>query len=66
MHTFETICRIDGMQYRYLRDNLPRLTRVGKYTERSNYYSAKGITQIELKTYEYPDSGIMRHEYYLV
>ena len=28
-------------------------------------YSAKGITQIELKTYEYPDSGIMRHNYYL-
>lgn len=66
MHTFEAICRIDGIQYRYLHDNLPSLTRVGKYTERSNYYSAKGITQIELKTYEYPDSGIMRHEYYLV
>lgn len=66
MHTFETICRIDGMQYRYLHDNLPSLARVSQYVERSNYYSAKGVTQIELKTYEYPDSGILRHRYYLV
>lgn len=66
MHTFETICRIDSMRYRYLHDNLPSLARVGRYVERTNYYSAKGITQIELKVYEYPDSGIMRHEYYLV
>lgn len=66
MHTFETICRIGGMKYRYLHDNLPNLTRISQYVERSNYYSAKGITQIELKTFEYPDSGIMRHEYYLV
>lgn len=54
------------MQYRYLHDNLPSLTRASKYVERTNYYSAKGITQIELETYEYPDNGIMRHEYYLV
>lgn len=66
MHTFETICRIGGMQYRYLHDNLPSLAKVSQYVERTNYYSAKGITQIELKVYEYPDSGIMRHEYYLV
>lgn len=68
MHTFETICRIDGMQYRYryLHHNLPSLAGVSQYVERSNYYSAKGITQIELKIYEYPDSGIMRHRYYLV
>ena len=66
MHTFETICRISGMQYRYLHDNLPSLTRVSQYVERTNYYSEKGIAQIELKTYEYPDSGIMRHRYYLV
>ncbi|MCI8379928.1 MAG: hypothetical protein HFH72_15715 [Lachnospiraceae bacterium] len=66
MHTFETICRIGGIQYRYLHDNLPSLTRVSQYVERSNYYAGKGITQIELKAYEYPDSGIMRHEHYLV
>lgn len=66
MHTFETICRITNTQYWYLHDNLPSLTKVGKYVERSNYYSAKGITQIELKTFEYPDCGIMKHKYYLV
>lgn len=66
MHTFETICRIDGMQYRYLHDNLPSLASVSQYVERTNYYSGKGITQIELKTYEYPDGSIMRHNYYLV
>lgn len=65
MHTFEVICRIKGNQYRYLHDHLPNLTQVNKYVERTNNYSAKGITQIELKTYEYPDSGIMRHEHYL-
>lgn len=54
------------MQYRYLHDNLPSLASVSRYVERTNYYSAKGITQIELKTFEFPDSGIMRHEYYLV
>ncbi len=66
MHTFETICKISREQYWYLHHNLPSLKRVGKYVERTNYYSAKGITQIELKTFEYPDSGIMRHEFYLV
>lgn len=66
MHTFETICSITGTQYRYLHDNLKSLTRVGKYVERSNYYSAKGITQIELKTFEYPGNGIIWHKYYLV
>ena len=66
MHTFEVISRIDGMQYRYLHDNLPSLASVSQYTERTNYYSGKGVTQIELKTYEYPDSGIMRHNHYLV
>lgn len=66
MHTFETICRISGMQYRYLHDNLPSLASVSQYVERTNYYSGKGVTQIELKTYEFPDGGIMRHEYYLV
>lgn len=65
MHTFELICRIKGSQYRYLHDHLPNLAQVSKYVERTNSYSVKGITQIELKTYEYPDGNIMRHEYYL-
>lgn len=65
MHTFELICRIKSSQYRYLHNHLPSLVRISKYVERTNFYSAKGITQIELKTYEYPDSNIIRHEYYL-
>lgn len=66
MHTFETICRISRTQYEYLRNHLPSIASVSQYTERTNYYSGKGITQIELKTYEYPDGGIMRHNHFLV
>ncbi len=65
MHTFELSCYISSSAYQYLHDNLPSLDRVGKYTERTNYYSAKGITQIELKIYEYPFEGVMMSRHYV-
>lgn len=66
MHTFETSCRISSSAYQYLHDNLPSLTKASKRVERTNYYSAKGIMQIELRTFEYPKYGVMLHKYYLV
>ena len=43
-----------------------RFLKVSDYVERTNYYSAKGIMQIELKTYEYAKRGVMMKRYYLV
>lgn len=66
MHTFEISCNISPVSYQYLHDNLPLLKKVSDYVERTNYYSAKGIMQIELKTYEYAKRGVMMKRYYLV
>jgi len=65
MHTFELSCNISKGSYSYLHDNLPSLTKVSNYVERTNYYAQKGIMQIELRTYEYIQ-GVMRIQYYLV
>ena len=66
MHTFEISCNISPVSYQYLHDNLPLLKQVSDYVERTNYYSAKGIMQIELRTYEYAKYGVMMKRYYLV
>lgn len=66
MHTFEISCNIPSVSYCYLHDNLPSLTRVSQYVERTNYYSAKGIMQIELRTFEYAKYGVMMKQYYVV
>lgn len=66
MHTFELNSYISSSAYQYLHDNLPYLTRVSPYVERTNYYSAKGIMQIELRTYVYAKYGVMIHRHYLV
>ena len=66
MHTFELSCNISPVSYQYLHDKLPLLKRVSDYVERTNYYSAKGITQIELRTYEYAKYGVLIKRYYLV
>ena len=68
MHTFEMICCLSKEMYEYLHDNLPSLTRASERVERTNYYSAKGIMQIELRTYNYSkkkdDEAVQK--YYLV
>lgn len=66
MHTFELSCNISPVSYQYLHDNLSLLKKVSDYVERTNYYSAKGIMQIELRTYEYTKHGVMMKRYYLV
>ncbi|MBQ6886063.1 MAG: hypothetical protein IJN54_00915 [Lachnospiraceae bacterium] len=66
MHTFELSCKISPVSYQYLHDNLPHLVKVSNYVERTNYYSAKGVMQIELRTYEYAKYGMMMKRYYLV
>lgn len=53
MHTFEVSSCLSKEMYEYLHNNLPSLTRASERVERTNYYSAKGITQIELRTYSY-------------
>lgn len=62
-HTLQTINNLPPFDYKYLHENLPSLKRVNEFIERTNYYSAKGIMQIELRTYCY-NSG--RKKYYLV
>jgi hypothetical protein len=41
------------------------LKKVSDFIERSNYYSAKGITQVELVTYMFRNNGTEFYEYYL-
>ena len=65
-HTLETINNLSASAYQYLHNNLPSLKRVNEYVERTNYYSAKGITQIELKVYKYNQNGAGLEKYYLV
>jgi hypothetical protein len=66
MHTFEVSCNIPPSVYRYLHDNLPNLVNVSQCVERTNYYSAKGITQIELRIHEYFKYGVQLQKYFLV
>lgn len=66
MHTFELSYNISLASYQYLHNNLPFLNKVSNYVERTNYYSAKGITQIELRTHEYFDNGRMVKKHYLI
>lgn len=66
MHTFEVSCNIPPSVYCYLHDNLPNLVNVSQYVERTNYYSAKGITQIELRIHEYFKYGVRLQKYFLI
>lgn len=66
MHTFEIICNLSAYDYEYLKDNLPILKKVTDYVERTNFYSAKGITQIELRTNTFEYLGRIINKYYLV
>ena len=66
MHTFEVNCNICTTAYRYLHENLPSLVQVSEFVERTNFYSGKGIVQIELRRYEYAKYGVMVQRYYLV
>lgn len=64
VHTFQSINNLSPSAYTYLHNNLPSLKKVSEYVERTNYYSAKGITQIELKVYRYKKQ-IELAKYYL-
>lgn len=66
MHTFEMICNIYPDVYLYLKNNLPSLRKVSEYVECTNFYLAKGITQIELHRYSYKYNGTLVNRYYLV
>ena len=66
MHTFEISCRIFSWDYQYLHDNLPHLTKVSSFVERTNFYASKGIMQIELRIFEYAKQCVMMKQYYLV
>ncbi len=55
-HTFEVQVCLNYSTYQYLLENLPSLTKVGK-KYRTNYYSKKGITQIELIKYVANDNS---------
>ncbi len=66
MHTFEIICNLSPYDYDYLKNNLPKLEPVSEYVGRTNYYSAKGITQVELRTNRFEYQGRMISKYYLV
>lgn len=65
MHTFEITRRITPSAYCYLCKNLPNLSTVNDFVKRTNYYSAKGITQIELKIHQYRKCGVLIERYYL-
>lgn len=66
MHTLEAILTLYFSQYEYLRDNLPALKAVSKNVMRTNYYSAKGITQIEIRKNSFTYKGMQMSKYYLV
>lgn len=50
-HTFEVQIQVNKSTYSYLINNLPMISKLTNNTSRTNYYSKKGITQIELITY---------------
>lgn len=64
-HTLQSINNISKSAYQYLHENLPKLKVVSPYVERTNYYSAKGVTQIELITYEFSVNDKKARKYYL-
>ena len=71
MHTFELICEIPKNAYCHLEQNLPLLVSKEEFVKRTNYYSKKGIEQIELITHiEYDKKNyqkkIIWQNYYLV
>ena len=66
MHTFEVNCNVCAAAYHYLHEHLPSLVQVSEFVERTNFYSGKGIMQIELRRYEYAKYGMMIQRYYLV
>lgn len=71
MHTFELICEISREAYCYLEQNLPSLSSKKEFVKRTNYYSKKGIEQIELIAHiEYDKKNhqkkIIWQSYYLV
>ena len=66
VHTLQSINNLSLSEYQYLHNNLPMLKEVSPYVERTNYYSAKGITQIELRKCEFFWGGMWRRKYYLV
>lgn len=66
MHTAEISCWIPSSAYFYLSENLPSLTRVSERVMRSNYYAAKGITQLELREFQFVRNGLVLSRYYLV
>lgn len=67
MHTFEITFPIDYSMFLQLM-KLPSIKKASSRVYRTNYYSKKGITQIELRIYQYvpKNSGIMLEKYYLV
>lgn len=66
VHTLQSISNLSRSEYQYLHNNLPMLKTVSPFVERTNYYSAKGITQIELRRCEFFYGGMMRNKFYLV
>ncbi len=66
IHTFETCCWIPPRVYDYLNQNLPNLTQVSRYVQRTNYFSSKGIMQVELHIFEFEKYGITMCQYYLI
>ncbi len=65
-YTFEICCWIPPRVYDYLNQNLPSLTQVSPYVQRTNYFSNKGIMQAELHIFEFEKYGISMRRYYLV
>lgn len=65
VHTMEIIILILHSSYEYLHNHLPSLKKINDYVERSNYYSAKGITQIELIKYSYQTDKEPVQKYYM-
>lgn len=67
MHTFELSCSITDTAYSYLAENLSSLSQPSKHIKRTNYYSKKGIDQIELRKFRKETNGMVLWEsYYLV
>lgn len=68
MHTFEIICWISQESYSHLEKNLPALSSPEEYIKCTNFYSQKGIEQIELLTHVWTEkeTQVICISYYLV
>lgn len=68
MHTVEVICNLNQKSYSYLEENLPALSTPVEYIKRTNFYSQKGIEQIELLTHVWTEkeTQVICKSYYLV